>query len=190
MRAVTDMEVRFNQVLTGQELRGQEVRLAGCHLEVFDDEWVPELVYGPNDRRWRRFVGDYVCEGLDLVPARFDMGWLSVQIRDDEDNLLCERHLEGPLLLSPPWDDSPRFELRHSVWSDEGAQQEPICYLNHQTDSWHALADTWPEASGLHGRLVFAASALPPGPLFTPPVRDRLSPLANLADRQHATFTP
>jgi hypothetical protein len=182
MRAVTHVEVRFNQVRTGQELRGQQVRLAGCYLEVFDGEWVPELVYGPNDRRWHRFQGDYVCEGLDLVPAGFDQGWLSVQLRDDEDNLLCERRLEGPLSLSP-WDESVAVELRHTVWSDEGVHQEPVCWLNHQTDSWHALEDTWPEATGLHGRLVFGAAVLPPGSLFIPPVRGRLSPLADLADR-------
>lgn len=176
MRA--EVEVRFNQVLIGQELTGKMVRLAGCYLEVFEDQWQPEFVYGPNDRRWHR-LGDQVCEGVEVVTAgSFDRGWLSVQLQDDEDNLLCERLLEGPLSLSP-WDESVAVELRHTVWSDEGAHQGAICFLNHQTDSWQALEDTWPEASGLSGRLVFAASVPAKSHLpFAAPVREPLSPLA------------
>lgn len=171
------VEVRCSEAPDG--LMGDLVRLAGCYLEVFTDQWHPELVYGPNDRRWHRFIGDQVCEDVELVLRdSFDGGWLSVQIRDDEDNLLAEKDFAGPLSLSP-WHDAPHLELRHTVWSDAGAHQEALCYLDHQIDAWRVNADAWPEAARKNGRLVFAASRIESRSLpFTAPVRGRLSPLA------------
>lgn len=152
------------------------VKLEGGTLELHDNwDWQSALAWDGAAEAWRLASGSTHSQ---VQIARFE-GLLDVRLLVEvnaHERVVEQVELEGPLSLSSR---SDTLYLRQDLGKDVEGQPAYayIAWLDEAARSWRPSAG-WPGDNRWAGALVFQAPLVERYTPFTPPVRDRVSPLA------------